>query len=116
MSLSKRTEKYKRLVKSERFQDKLKRITLPGFEGIPIYDVVQRFREEIKRDDLSIRASSISYYFILALFPTIIFFFSLVPYIPIRNLDTSIMHGFQIILPNRSFLILESTISDIIII
>ncbi|MEN9449138.1 MAG: hypothetical protein RJA25_2428 [Bacteroidota bacterium] len=114
MSLSKRTEKYKRLVKSERFQDKLKRITLPGFEGIPIYDVVQRFREEIKRDDLSIRASSISYYFILALFPTIIFFFSLVPYIPIRNLDTSIMHGFQIILPNRAFLILESTISDII--
>lgn len=114
MSLSKKTEKYKRLVKSERFQDRLKRLTLPGFEGIPVYDVIIQFRNEIKGDDLSIRASSISFYFILALFPTIIFFFSLIPYIPIAHLDNAILHGLQLILPERAFYILESTIRDII--
>ena len=40
-----------------------------------LYDVIKLFKEEIKKDDLSIRASSISFYFIMALFPTIIFFF-----------------------------------------
>ena len=61
MSIQDKTEKYKRLVRSERFQDRMKHMTLPGFEGIPVYDVVQKFREEIKNDDLSIRASSISF-------------------------------------------------------
>ncbi|HQD13419.1 MAG TPA: hypothetical protein PLW43_10775, partial [Chitinophagales bacterium] len=84
MSIQDKTKKYRRLVRSERFRDRLKRITLPGFEGIPVYDVALKFREEIQNDVLSIRASSISFYFILALFPSIIFFFSLIPYIPIR--------------------------------
>lgn len=114
MSIQKKTEKYKRLVRSERFQDKLKRITLPGLEGIPVYDIVQKFREEVKNDDLSIRASSISFYFILALFPAIIFFFSLIPYVPIEHFDVKIMSGLRLVLPKGAFIILENTITDIV--
>lgn len=68
MSIQKKSEKYKRLIRSEKFQDKLRNISIPGFEGIPIYDVFVKFKEEIKNDDLSIRASSISFYFILPYF------------------------------------------------
>jgi membrane protein len=114
MSLQQQTKKYKRLVRSERFQDRLKKITFPGFEGIPVYDVVHRFREEIKDDALSIRASSISYFFILALFPSIIFFFSLIPYVPIDHFDSKILNGLKGILPNGIFSILETTIHDIV--
>jgi membrane protein len=114
MSIQDKTEKYKRLVRSERFQDRMKRMTLPGFEGIPVYDVVQKFREEIKNDDLSIRASSISFYFILALFPSIIFFFSLIPYVPIPHLDMVILNGMKVVLPNGVYIVLEHTIKDII--
>lgn len=114
MAIKKNIEKYKRLVRSDRFQDRLKQITLPGFEGIPVYDVVQQFKEEIKNDDLSIRASSISFYFILALLPSIIFFFSVIPYLPIENVDEKIIHGLRSILPNNAFSILETTIRDIV--
>lgn len=114
MSLKKKKEKYTRLIRSERFQDRLKGIVLPGFDGIPIYDIIQRFREEVKKDDLSIRASSISFYFILALFPTIIFFFSIIPYVPIDNFDVIILKGLKGILPNGVYTILYTTIKDII--
>ena len=114
MSIQDKTKKYRRLVRSERFRDRLKRITLPGFEGIPVYDVALKFREEIQNDVLSIRASSISFYFILALFPSIIFFFSLIPYIPIRNFDIVLMNGLKSILPAGVYPILETTIRDIV--
>jgi len=114
MSIQDKTVKYKRLVRSERFKNRLKQITLPGFEGIPVYDVVQRFKEEVKNDDLSIRASSISFYFILALFPTIIFFFSMIPYVPIKHFDAIILNGLKVVVPNGVFIILETTIRDIV--
>lgn len=50
------------------------RTSLPGFDGIPIYDVITFFRQEIKRDQLPVRASAISFNFLLAVFPSIIFF------------------------------------------
>lgn len=114
MSLQQQTEKYRRLVRSERFRDRLKRMSFPGFEGIPVYDVFLKFREEIKEDGLSIRASSISYFFILALFPSIIFFFSLIPYVPIDHFDSKILNGLKGILPIGIFSILETTIHDIV--
>ncbi len=114
MSLQEQTEKYKRLVRSERFRDRLKKLTLPGFEDIPVYDVILKFREEVKNDDLSIRASSISFFFILALFPGIIFFFSIIPYIPIKHLDESVMKAFKEILPAGGYSMLQHTIKDVI--
>lgn len=114
MSIQHQREKYKRLVRSERFQDKLKQIILPGFEGIPIYDVILQFKSEVKNDDLSIRASSISFYFILAFFPSILFFFSLIPYVPIENFDISIMKAIKTAVPNGVYIILENSIQDVV--
>lgn len=114
MSIQQKTEKYKRLVRSERFQERLKRMTIPGFEGIPVYDVAIKFKEEVSNDDLSIRASSISFYFILALFPSIIFFFSLIPYVPIQHFDINVMNALKDILPLDVYFVLESTIRDIV--
>lgn len=114
MSIQEKTEKYKRLVRSERFQERLKKLTIPGFEGIPVYDVALKFKEEVSNDDLSIRASSISFYFILALFPSIIFFFSLIPYVPIQHFDISVMNALKDILPIDVYHVLESTIKDIV--
>lgn len=114
MPIQKKTEKYIRLYRSDRFQQRLRTIILPGFEGIPLYDVIKLFKEEIKKDDLSIRASSISFYFIMALFPTIIFFFSMIPYVPIKHFDTIILNGLKTVLPSGVFSILENTIHDIV--
>ena len=112
MSIKEVAQKYKRLFRSERFQEKWKQFTLPGFEGVAIYDVIYKFKEEVKNDDISIRASSISFYFILALIPSIIFFFSLIPYIPIDRFDEKVLKSISVILPQDVFFIFKNTIKD----
>jgi len=90
-----------------------KTTSLPGFDKIPIYDVISFFRQEIKRDQLPVRASAISFNFLLAVFPSIIFLFTLIPYIPVKGLDTSIHQFFRDVLPESGYVFLESTITGI---
>lgn len=93
---------------------KLRTLVLPGFEGVPLWDVILKFREEIQDDALALRAASVSYFFILAIFPTIIFFFSLIPYIPVANFDLVLMENLRQIMPEGVFNVLEHTIQDIV--
>ncbi len=55
--------------------------SFPGFLGVPIYDVIVFILHEIKRDTLISRANSIAFSFFLAIFPGIIFVFTLIPFI-----------------------------------
>ncbi len=93
--------------------EKTKHTSIPGFDKIPLYDVVTFFREEIKRDQLPVRAAAISFNFLLAIFPSIIFLFTLIPYIPIKGLDVIIHRFFEGVLPTSGYLFLESTITGI---
>ncbi|MFI5172677.1 MAG: YihY/virulence factor BrkB family protein [Chitinophagales bacterium] len=95
------------------FVEKTKHTSIPGFDNIPVYDVVTFFREEIKRDQLPVRAAAISFNFLLAIFPSIIFLFTLIPYIPIKGLDVIIHRFFEGVLPTSGYLFLESTITGI---
>ena len=95
------------------FVEKSKHTSIPGFDKIPIYDVVTFFRQEIKRDQLPVRASAISFNFLLAIFPSIIFLFTLIPYIPIGGLDIIIHKFFKDVLPDSGYTFLESTITGI---
>jgi membrane protein len=49
---------------------------LPGFEGVPLYDVLKFFYKQIKR------ASAIAYNFIMAIPPSFLFLFTLIPNLP----------------------------------
>ncbi|HBI86702.1 MAG TPA: YihY/virulence factor BrkB family protein, partial [Sphingobacterium sp.] len=62
-----------------------KRVVLPGFGSLPLYTVAVFFFQELSRDSIVSKASSLSYSFLLAIFPGIIFLFTLIPYIPINN-------------------------------
>lgn len=55
--------------------------SFPGFLKVPIYDVIVFILNEIKRDALVSRANSIAFSFFLAIFPGIIFIFTLIPFI-----------------------------------
>jgi membrane protein len=70
---------------------KAKRITLPFFDKVPLYDVALFFWKGIVDGAITTRASAIAFNFILAVFPTIIFLFTLIPYIPIDNFQTQLM-------------------------
>jgi membrane protein len=60
-----------------------KRYSLPGFSGVPIYDVFSFVLNEAMKDDIVTRANSIAFNFFLSLFPAIIFLFTLIPMLPV---------------------------------
>ena len=59
-----------------------KKILLPGFEKIPLYDVVSFFLKQTQQIGLNERAASISFNFLMAVPPLLIFLFTLLSYIP----------------------------------
>ena len=50
----------------------------------------------------------------MALFPGIIFFLSLIPYIPIENFQSNLLEGLGNMLPSDVYALIENTINDLI--
>ncbi len=92
-----------------------RRIVLPGFEGQSLYVVSKFFIKGIQNGTLNIRASSLSFSFFLALFPSIIFLFTLIPYIPIENFQDYLFNLLQSVMPKSAFEATEEIIADIIL-
>ncbi|HNB81251.1 MAG TPA: hypothetical protein PLP14_04085, partial [Chitinophagaceae bacterium] len=61
----------------------LKKIILPGFEGVSLFDSLSFFTKQIFSNRFNSRANAVSFSFLMALPPLLLFFFSLVPYLPI---------------------------------
>ena len=78
------------------------------------YDFLKKMSLKITENDTSERAASVSYSLILAVFPTVIFLFTLIPYIPIPHLDQQIMSFFKRVLPGDTYSSVDTTIQDII--
>ena len=61
---------------------KSKRWYPPGFGGLALFDVIQFFRKQLKEHGLSERAAAVSYNFIMAIPPSLLFLFTLIPNLP----------------------------------
>ncbi|MBK7763198.1 MAG: YihY/virulence factor BrkB family protein [Bacteroidetes bacterium] len=61
----------------------LKKIILPGFEGVSLFDSLNFFKKQIFSNRFTNRANAISFSFLMALPPLLLFFFTLVPYLPL---------------------------------
>ncbi len=90
------------------------RLILPGFEGMSLYDVSSFFFKGIQKSSIIIRANSLSYIFLMSIFPAILFFFTLIAYIPIDNLHTTIMETLKQAFPENAYLTVKNTIEDIL--
>ena len=99
----------------EKLKEKAKHISLPGFYKRSIYEVVKFFIDGVKKGSLTTRASSVAFNFVLAMFPGIIFLFTLIPYIPIENFQSEVLNLFENILPHNAYSFLESTLKDIVL-
>lgn len=55
-----------------------------------------------------------SFTFTLAVFPLILFFFTLIPYIPINGLQSSILNALSDVLPDQVYKFIEQTILEIV--
>jgi membrane protein len=93
---------------------KAKHISLPGFDKVPVFYVGQFFLKEMGDERISMQASSIAFYFLMALFPAILFFFTLIPIIPIEGFQNTLFDSISKVLPDASFSFITGAIEDII--
>ena len=82
-----------------------KRLTLPGFERVPIHKVFGLLIHEIRSPIMILRAKAIAYSFFLAIFPSIVFLFSLLSYLPkSRELTENILGYLNRMSPNQQMI------------
>jgi membrane protein len=91
-----------------------KKIILPGFDGIPLYDVTVFFIRGVSEGFLTSRASAISFNFFLAMFPSLIFIFTIIPFIPIANFQQTLLDLIREFLPDSAYNTVQTTVEDII--
>ena len=86
--------------------NKSKHIHPPGFEGVPLYDVIRFFYKQIKTHGITERASAISYNFIMAIPPSLLFIFTLIPNLPFiskRAIRTQLNRTIHDVIPSTVY-------------
>jgi len=94
--------------------ERAEKVSLPFFDGVPLYDVALFFWRSIVNGSITTRASAIAFSFFIAFFPGVLFLFTLIPYIPIDNFQDELFHIIREMLPEGTFVIVEDTIADIL--
>jgi membrane protein len=90
------------------------RIVLPGFDGMPLYDVGVFFFKGLFKGYITNRASSIAFNFFLALPPLIIFFFTIIPFVPVKDFHTTLVSLIEEVMPKTTYETINATLVDII--
>ncbi|MBN1597911.1 MAG: YihY/virulence factor BrkB family protein [Bacteroidales bacterium] len=96
-----------------RLGERLRNITLPGFDRVPLYDVIWFFIRGLQKGSLNTRASSISFNFLLALGPGVVFLLAMIPYLPITNFQQELFEVINDIMPDNSYIAIESLLNEI---
>ncbi|MFK7900036.1 MAG: YihY/virulence factor BrkB family protein [Cyclobacteriaceae bacterium] len=82
-------------------------------KNISLYHVTALFIKELKKNKLGAQANSVAFNFMLAIFPAIIFLFTLIPYVPIGDVETNILAGLKTVLPASIYQGAAQTIDDL---
>ena len=98
-----------------RFASGLKRIKVPGASGANAFDVLSVFFKSIEEIRLTERAAAISYNFLLAIPPTLIFLFSLVSFLPAQTVHDVVLNALESLSPSpKLYSAAESIVSDFV--
>src|SRR5882757_684330 len=95
----------------------LKSIKFAKYDNLSLYRFLKIFIHNINEDEIVGRSNGVAYNFILAIFPTIIFLFTLIPYIsnffPAITTE-SIMLFISDYMPKTMYDTVASTVTDIV--
>ncbi len=80
----------------------------------PLGQVLEILVRKFQSDEIAPRANAIAFNLTLSVFPAVIFLFTLIPYIPIPQLDTRIMLFLGQVLPAGIYAEIATTIYDIV--
>ncbi len=95
--------------------NKSKKWVLPGFRGLPLYDVGNYYLKQVEKIGLYERAAAISFNLIMALPAGVLFLFSLIPYFPnSKNFKREIMSLLKDISPSSAtYTFISDTLNDL---
>lgn len=95
----------------------LKKVRFKKYENVSLYKILKIFLQNLMDDEILDRANGVAYNFMLAIFPGIIFLFTLIPYItpffPEVNTE-NIMEFIGTQMPPKMFEVVSSTVHDIV--
>jgi len=80
--------------------DWAKGIKVPGSRGSSLFEIATFFIREIRSNKLSVSCAAVTYNFLMAIPPTLLILFSLIPYLPLDNAQQTILDTLRIITPN----------------
>lgn len=86
---------------------------LPGFQGVSLYEAGSFFIQNMNNVNLSDRCAAVTYNFLTALPPTLLFLFTLIPYLPLQNVQITILTTLKLMIPNdATYKGISSVIND----
>ena len=95
----------------------LKKVRFKKYENVSLYSILRIFLTNLMNDEILDRANGVAFNFILAIFPAIIFLFTLIPYIteflPEINV-TTIMSFLGDQIPPSMYDVISTTLLDLI--
>jgi membrane protein len=95
----------------------MRKIRFQKHEGVSLYKIFKIFLRNLRDDEVMDRANGVAYNFVLAIFPAIIFLFTLIPfvtvYFPEINTD-SIMGFMRELMPTTMYDVASTTVLDIV--
>lgn len=92
----------------------LKKIKLPGLEGLSFYDLMELYVIGIVKGALTTRASAIAFSFFMALFPFLLFVLIVIPYVPIDDFKIEFLQFLNSFLPpNTSDFFIQNIFENI---
>ena len=92
----------------------LKKIVIPGFGGLSLFDLGKMYIRGIINGAFSTRASAISFSLFMAIFPFLLFFLNLIPFVPVDNFQEEFLAFINSLLPPKTSGFFETIINDIV--
>jgi len=90
-----------------------KSISIPGFQGLTLYDILEMYIIGIAKGALTSRAGGIAFSFFMALFPFLLFILTLIPFVPIEGFQENFLNAIQNLLPPNTGESVNEVIEDI---
>ncbi len=86
----------------------------PGAPDLSLYDVLSLVIKEMVRDGLNLRAASMSFSLFVSLFPALLVVFTIIPFLPIPQLEHTLLEIIRQTIPEQVYLLIDDTVRDIV--
>jgi len=92
----------------------LKKIIVPGFEGLSLYQILGIIMVGLQRGRISNRSAAVAFRVLLAAPPLLIVLLSVIPFVPVENFQENLFSYLARAMPENAFELFESTLNDLI--